>query len=531
MGAIDTLPVASELEAIYIGYFGRAADGGGLSYWEQQYAKDIAAGLTVDQTLTAIANSFAVQAETVGLYPFLAGSITTLTTANLVTLVTQIYQNLFGHNPDGTATTGGLGYWVGQLHSGAVSLGSAILAISNGAQGVDATVLLDRIQVANTFSSETATVGIGTTVNTTFLTEARDVILSIGANGNNGAAALAEQIVEANAAIAAFVANGGTVVTGPGVTFTLTLNQDTVAGFGNDIINAPLVIGTILGTTVQFPTLTSGDSVTELSPGSTLNATFNTITSIFPLLTDLVTNLTLTGISAFNLSNISPVGGIVILVGNITSPTTLTYSNSLGDMQIGSALPGQAVGLAPLVPLLNTINVSNDAFLFGYQYLAISMKATDFTGTDSITVNASGVGNGMLVNNAHHQPTNFGVIAGPTTGTVGYQNWTVNSTGGAGVNNNLALGAESATNAKTLVITDDGANTFIRTSWTDGSGAGNWANLTSINASTTTGAVTISGGEFGGAGLLDLNTKALVTVAGGTGADVFDLTSSAWTVA
>ena len=36
-------------------------------------------------------------------------------------------------------------------------------------------------------------------------------------------------------------------------------------------------------------------------------------------------------------------------------------------MQIGSAIGTQGVGLATNVPLLNTINVSNDAFLFGYQ--------------------------------------------------------------------------------------------------------------------------------------------------------------------
>ena len=157
MGALDTLPVASQLEGIYIGYFGRAADGGGLNYWEQEYSQLAATGHTTDQTLTIIANQFAPQAETVGLYPFLAGSITLLSTADLQILVTSIYQNLFGVNPD----SGGEAYWVHQLQTGAVTLGSAILAIANGATGVDATVLLDRIQVANTFSSETAQNGIG----------------------------------------------------------------------------------------------------------------------------------------------------------------------------------------------------------------------------------------------------------------------------------------------------------------------------------------------------------------------------------
>lgn len=146
----------------------------------------------------------------------------------------------------------------------------------------------------------------------TFITEGRDLVLSIGANGNNTAPDLTEQLAEATAAIAAFVANGGTAVVGPGVTFTLTLGQDTVTGFGGDTINA-LMTGTILGTTAQFPTLTSGDSVTEMSPGGTLNATFNTFLPFFG--TDLVTNLTLNGISTFNLSNVSSTGGLVTLVG------------------------------------------------------------------------------------------------------------------------------------------------------------------------------------------------------------------------
>ena len=332
MGAIDTLPVGSQIEAIYIGYFGRAADAGGEAYWERQYANYIAAGNSVDQTLINIANSFAPQAETIALYPFLAGSITTLSTANLVTLVTQIYQNLFGVNPDGTATTGGLGYWVNQLHTGAVTLGESVLAIANGATGTDNTVMQDRIAIANTFSADTAAAGIGlSSVDQTFIAEARDVILSIGAGGNHTSADLTEQLAEATAAIAAFVANGGTAVVGPGVTFTLTVGQDSFTGFGNDIFNAPLA-----GVYGNQPTLTNGNSLTEISPGGTLNATFQG--------SDTVTALNIQGIQFWNIQQTTTSSSTVNLsggVGNVISGLELLTYNDNGSgssLNIGTVL-------------------------------------------------------------------------------------------------------------------------------------------------------------------------------------------------
>ena len=500
-GAVDTLPIAEQIEAIYIGYFGRPADAGGLAFWEQYYVANLAQTGNVDVTLTNIANYFSTQAETIGLYPELAGSVTSLPLTgpgSITALVDQIYINLFG------AVNAGASFWINLIHNGTVTLGSAIFQIANGAtSGVDNTVLLDRIQVANEFSAATATAGIALNgnVTTAFITEGRDLVLSIGANGSNSTADLTDQLAEANAAITAFVANGGTTVVGPGVTFTLTLGQDTFTGFGDDTFNAPLEVGTILGTTAQFQTLTVGDSLTEISAGGTLNATFLPL----GLIPDLVTGLTIAGLSTWNLSDfgILPLQTVALTGSDITAPTTLSYTNSLGNMQIGTA--PQPVLLSPVlgVGLLSTINVTADADvaapLNGYQYLAISMKASDFSGSDSITVNANGVGFGAPTHGGLPGGSSvLGVIAGPTSGTVGYLDWTVNSMGG--VNNNIALGAETATNAAQLTITDDGnpaTTTWLGTSFTDGSSAANWANLTTIDASGTSEQLTVTGGEFG----------------------------------
>ena len=59
VGIIDGLSVQQQLELIYIGYFDRAADGNGYSFWEGQNAQAQTAGQSADEALTNIANSFA----------------------------------------------------------------------------------------------------------------------------------------------------------------------------------------------------------------------------------------------------------------------------------------------------------------------------------------------------------------------------------------------------------------------------------------------------------------------------------------
>ena len=58
----------SQIETIYIGYFGRAGDPGGTNYWTNHLLNG---GSTV-QTLTGIAASYSVQSESQAQYPFLA---------------------------------------------------------------------------------------------------------------------------------------------------------------------------------------------------------------------------------------------------------------------------------------------------------------------------------------------------------------------------------------------------------------------------------------------------------------------------
>lgn len=126
----DSPTPQEQIGNIYTGYFDRAPDPAGLAYWVDQ--------LKQGMSLAAIAESFSVQPETTGLYPYLAND----GAGDPTNFVTQVYNNLFERDP-GTA---GLDFWVGELQGGK-PVGQAIIDIVSGATGDDAEVVANKTQV------------------------------------------------------------------------------------------------------------------------------------------------------------------------------------------------------------------------------------------------------------------------------------------------------------------------------------------------------------------------------------------------
>lgn len=108
------------IKELYLGYYGRAADIGGLNYWIDQ-AK---AGMSI-QTM---AKHFADAAESKALYPWLKNGGTP-SAADAQAFVTSIYSKALAREPD----AGGLAYWSGQLSSGAVTADQIVLNVIQGA--------------------------------------------------------------------------------------------------------------------------------------------------------------------------------------------------------------------------------------------------------------------------------------------------------------------------------------------------------------------------------------------------------------
>ena len=90
---------ATQLQQLYIAYFGRAADPVGLDYW-------VNAGTTTE----TFAASMYAQDEFNNVY----GSL------SIENQINQLYQNLFGRNAD----VGGLIYWAGEIRNGVLDIAS-----------------------------------------------------------------------------------------------------------------------------------------------------------------------------------------------------------------------------------------------------------------------------------------------------------------------------------------------------------------------------------------------------------------------
>lgn len=162
--------IESSVEALYIGYFGRAGDPEGFEYWKYQIGQGL-------MDLGQVAASFSVQPETKALYPFLNG-----TSSDASAFVDQVYLNLFNRQPDAEGKT----YWLDFLSDAANpnAVGSFIVAVIGGAIGEDAAIINNKIAAAYNFTSDIADSNLDVDVflngqqvlSQDFLTAARNVV-------------------------------------------------------------------------------------------------------------------------------------------------------------------------------------------------------------------------------------------------------------------------------------------------------------------------------------------------------------------
>jgi hypothetical protein len=320
----------------------------------------------------------------------------------------------------------------------------------------------------------------------------------------------------------------------PATTFTLTVGQDT-AITGQPFVGPPGTTGGVVPAsqvTIEAPlsgifgnqnTLTDFDTIQLAGKNNTLNVSIDGHTNI--------NGVTIQGVQTWNLvddgfGTVTINGGGTAASPSITGLTELNFNGNGGGgtLNLGTTLlpidkPGDlANGF--------TLGVSNALGGIGH-HIDIAFASGVLTGTEAITVNAFSVGN--VDNNDLNDA--YGIAAGGTgPGKKGFGTWNLNSTGATlGTVNDIALGGEDNNTATTLNITDDGSTTIVYASSASGSTAGDWSNLTTVNASGTTGQLTVTGGEtvasINGFGLLSADTTALTTVIGGTGNDLFDLSS------
>jgi len=146
--ALATVPADYHqvVQSVYVAYFGRPADPGGLAFFATNYMNagaptnivEVSAAYGSNPAITALIDSFGTSQESQDLYP-----------GDNVTFVTAIYNNLFSRAPD----IGGRDFWVGNLNAGLMTRAQAAVAIMAGSQGSDTTLINKKVAVATQFTT------------------------------------------------------------------------------------------------------------------------------------------------------------------------------------------------------------------------------------------------------------------------------------------------------------------------------------------------------------------------------------------
>ncbi len=281
---------STQLQELYVAYFGRAADPAGLDYWTKK-------GITTSK----FAADMYAQAEFKDVY----GSLSTESQVN------QIYENLFDRAADAT----GLLYWTQEIDLGNLQLAEIAThliwaAKNNAGSEDDKTALSNKTDAAIAYTAK--------------VKEDASAILAYQAestspwkSGVNIAEAVSYMsgINKDTASTAAGIAASVTTITGNGVpsesaNYSLTSNVDDIAGTaGTNKISAGL-------TSSGANTLNSLDEIDGKGGTDTLNASI--ATTVIPLSIKNVENINLTFEAAKTVSAV-----------NITGVTKYTNSGSI----------------------------------------------------------------------------------------------------------------------------------------------------------------------------------------------------------
>lgn len=191
--------IASQVQALYVGYLGRAADQAGLDFWTNA----ITAGTS---TIESVALGFTLSQEYTSKYEGLSNE----------ELAAAIYENVLGRAADAD----GLAFWVGELEKGVQTPETLLAAMINSLGAVDQKVIDNKVLVANAFTT--------------------------AAGENYDAAAGAKVLVGVDGTEASVEAALATI---PGATFTLTNGvSDTIIGDAdkNVITGTALELGDVI---------------------------------------------------------------------------------------------------------------------------------------------------------------------------------------------------------------------------------------------------------------------------------------------
>jgi hypothetical protein len=134
-----SLTSSEKVTAVYVAYYGRAADPAGRNFWADQL--DASNG-----DLSAIIDAFGTSPEALQRFGTLSNEAA----------VRTLYRDLFNREPE----QDGLDFFVRELEAGRLSLQTIALDVLNGAQNNDATIATNKITAGESYTDALIATGL-----------------------------------------------------------------------------------------------------------------------------------------------------------------------------------------------------------------------------------------------------------------------------------------------------------------------------------------------------------------------------------
>jgi len=461
----------SQIQELYVAYFGRPADVEGKAYWSGSN--------TGISTVLGFAANMHSQSEFQDAY----GSKTTATQVN------QIYQNLFSRDADAA----GLEYWTGQIGNGTLKLAEIAVhliyaAKNNAGSAADKTALENKTAAAKAFTTDVAADATAqlayTADDDNAFTTAKTFISGITTTAAT-AAEIDTQVTSIKTSYSAGQSGTTYNFTTAGDDFTGTADNDTFKGISD-------------ADTAAANTFTSIDSINGGAGTDTLEATFaeesGASTPAFPV-------GTISNIENFKIRNVDSDNGS-------DAKLDIDFSAFTGEKLVQNNLSTGAVDFAKL-------GAGTDAEIIGNG--SLTNGATEFDFVDAATSSKVGFVGGT---------TGTGVVT--ITGSK-LTSQTFTSTGAANTIGNLVNAAtvtgitiDATTKLTTATITADAAAklTITGTGAVDINSAALPATIINIDGSASSGDIDITTGN-----VADISSAASaeITIKTGSGNDEISL--------
>ena len=220
---VATQRYSSEVQKLYLAYFNRPADPGGMAYWKGLLANDV--------SMTLLQNSFSSSAEYQAIY---IGQQNTV-------LITKLYQNLFGRVVD--ANDGGVQWWAGEMFAGRHTITTIAGALSSGTTpgSADNIAIINKIEAAAAFTNALDTaaetenyVGAAAfTIASNWLAPIRDANMLATALASRDATIAAATMDTTTPIVSSFSPADGATGVAVGSNIVLTFSEAVVKGTGN----------------------------------------------------------------------------------------------------------------------------------------------------------------------------------------------------------------------------------------------------------------------------------------------------------